>query len=114
MDDKSLRDHLLYLLGGGGAHISFETLVADFPTELMNRRVEHIPYTAWQVVEHMRIAQWDILEFIRNPEHVSPEFPAGYWADRLDCSRRADVGRNRRGISRRPQRDRTHHRRFGD
>jgi hypothetical protein len=30
-------------------------------------------------VEHMRIAQWDILEFSRNPKHVSPEFPEGYW-----------------------------------
>jgi len=27
----------------------------------------------------MRIAQWDILEFTRDPKHVSPEFPAGYW-----------------------------------
>jgi len=27
----------------------------------------------------MRIAQWDILEFIRNPDHVSPDWPAGYW-----------------------------------
>jgi hypothetical protein len=27
----------------------------------------------------MRIAQWDILEFSRNPDHVSPDFPAGYW-----------------------------------
>ena len=27
----------------------------------------------------MRIAQWDILEFSRNPSHVSPKFPQGYW-----------------------------------
>jgi hypothetical protein len=27
----------------------------------------------------MRIAQWDILEFSRNPAHVSPDFPDGYW-----------------------------------
>jgi hypothetical protein len=27
----------------------------------------------------MRIAQWDILEFSRNPRHVSPDWPAGYW-----------------------------------
>jgi hypothetical protein len=27
----------------------------------------------------MRIAQWDILEFCLHPEHVSPEFPEGYW-----------------------------------
>ncbi|MDP8982089.1 MAG: hypothetical protein M3O35_16015 [Acidobacteriota bacterium] len=30
-------------------------------------------------MEHMRLAQWDILEFTRNPKHLSPEFPAGYW-----------------------------------
>jgi len=29
----------------------------------------------------MRIAQWDILEFSRNPKHVSPAFPAGYWPE---------------------------------
>jgi hypothetical protein len=27
----------------------------------------------------MRLAQRDILEFSRNPRHVSPEFPEGYW-----------------------------------
>jgi hypothetical protein len=31
------------------------------------------------LLEHLRIAQWDILEFCRNPRHMSPEFPAGYW-----------------------------------
>jgi hypothetical protein len=29
----------------------------------------------------MRIAQWDILEFSRNPKHVSPSFPDGYWPE---------------------------------
>ena len=27
----------------------------------------------------MRLAQWDILEFSRDADHVSPEFPKGYW-----------------------------------
>ena len=27
----------------------------------------------------MRSAQWDILEFVRDPGHVSPPFPDGYW-----------------------------------
>ncbi|MGB6122676.1 MAG: DinB family protein, partial [Bacteroidota bacterium] len=27
----------------------------------------------------MRIAQWDILEFSRNRNHVSPDWPEGYW-----------------------------------
>jgi hypothetical protein len=78
-NDQALREHLLYLLRGGGAHIDFENVVADFPVELTNRKVEHIPYTPWQVLEHMRIAQWDILEFSRNADHVSPPWPEGYW-----------------------------------
>jgi hypothetical protein len=77
--DKSLRDHVLYLLRDGGAHIDFETTVNDFPVEIINKRVDKIPYSAWQVLEHMRIAQWDILEFSRNASHVSPDWPDGYW-----------------------------------
>ena len=77
--DRQLRDHLLYLLRGGGAHIHFENVIADFPIELINQEIEGLPYTSWQVVEHMRIAQWDILEFSRDANHVSPEFPKGYW-----------------------------------
>lgn len=77
--DKALREHLLYLLRGGGAHIDFEAVIADFPAALINRKVEHIPYTPWQVLEHMRIAQWDILEFSRDARHVSPKWPEGYW-----------------------------------
>jgi DinB family protein len=77
--DKALRDHLLYLLGGGGAHADIKAFISDFPVDLVNERIENLPYTPWQVLEHMRIAQWDILEFSRNPRHVSPEFPAGYW-----------------------------------
>lgn len=77
--ERALREHLLYLLGGGGAHIDFEGVVKDFPVESMSRKLEHLPYTAWAVLEHMRIAQWDILEFSRNPGHVSPQWPEGYW-----------------------------------
>src|ERR1043165_9193090 len=83
--DASLRKHVLYLLRGGSAHLSFDDFVNSFPPDLCNRRTEGLPYTAWQVLEHMRIAQWDILEFSRDASHVSPEFPKGYWpgADEL-------------------------------
>ena len=77
--DQSLREHLLYLLRGGGAHVDFESVVADFPVGKAHQKVEHLPYTAWQVLEHMRIAQWDILEFSRSVAHVSPKWPEGYW-----------------------------------
>jgi DinB superfamily len=78
-NDKSLREHLLYLLRGGGAHVKFEDVIKDFPAASINRKAEHIPYSPWQVLEHMRIAQWDILEFSRNGDHVSPPWPEGYW-----------------------------------
>jgi|SRR5215472_10129399 len=80
-DDAQLRDHLRYLLSGGGAHLSFDELIEDFPEQAINGRIDGVPYTPWQVLEHMRLAQWDILEFSRNPKHVSPPFPAGYWPE---------------------------------
>ena len=78
-NEQSLREHLLYLLRGGGAHMSFDDFVEEFPAKLCADKVPGLPYTAWQVLEHMRLAQWDILEFSRDPKHISPEFPKGYW-----------------------------------
>ena len=77
--DKALRDHVLHLLRGGGAHVDFEKAVADFPIQLCSVKLAGVPHTAWSLLEHMRIGQWDILEFSRNPKHVSPDYPAGYW-----------------------------------
>ncbi|QDU59835.1 DinB superfamily protein [Planctomycetes bacterium Pan216] len=79
MSDQSLREHVLYLLGPGGAHVGFDKAVEGFPEELLGERVAGVDHTPWRLVEHLRIAQWDILEFSRNPKHVSPEFPTGYW-----------------------------------
>lgn len=78
-DNQSLREHTLYLLRGGGAHISLDDFLRQFPVELCGRQITGLPYTPWQVLEHMRIAQWDILEFSRNANHISPDFPSGYW-----------------------------------
>jgi DinB superfamily len=75
----ALREHLLSLLRGGGAHLDFEKAVAGLPPELRGVRPAGLPHSPWRLLEHMRIAQWDILEFSRNPRHVSPPFPEGYW-----------------------------------
>src|SRR5262245_8076561 len=77
--DQSLRDHVLYVLRGEGAHVTFDDFVADFPVKFCGQNVEGLPYTAWQALEHIRIAQWDILEFSRDSKHVSPKWPEGYW-----------------------------------
>src|SRR2546423_8581838 len=78
-NQQSLRDHLLSLLRGGNAHISFDDFIAGFPAETCGQRIEGLPYTAWQVLEHMRIAQWDIVGFSRDAKHASPSWPKGYW-----------------------------------
>src|SRR5579864_2612749 len=77
--DRLLREHLVYLLKGGGAHVSFAAGVSRFPASLRGARYPGTPYSAWEILEHMRIAQRDILEFSRNPKHASPAWPAGYW-----------------------------------
>ena len=77
--DKLLRDHVLYLLSDGGAHTDFDHAMGDWPVQLAGAKVANFPHTAWMLLEHMRIAQWDILEFSRNPKHVSPSWPEGYW-----------------------------------
>ena len=77
--EKVIREQLLDLLKAGNAHMSFSDAVSGFPLKEINRRLPNASYTVWHLLEHMRIAQRDILEFARNPGHISPEFPAGYW-----------------------------------
>ena len=79
MNDRPLREHLDYLLGGGGAHLNFDRAVDGLAPEFRGKRAPGLPHTPWQLVEHLRIAQWDILEFSRDAKHVSPDFPTGYW-----------------------------------
>ena len=81
MSDQAIREHVLYLLKGGGAHLNFEQAIADLPEEFRGKKVEGVSHTPWRLLEHLRICQWDILEFSRNPEHVSPDFPDGYWPE---------------------------------
>ena len=77
--DRVVRQQLLALLRGGNAHMNLAEAAADFPLESINVLPPNVPYSPWQLLEHVRITQWDILEFVRNPQHVSPEWPEGYW-----------------------------------
>lgn len=77
--DESLREHLLYLLGGGGAHLGFDQAVAGLAPDLRDRRPAGLPYSAWELLEHLRICQRDILEFSRDPDWMSPQRMEDYW-----------------------------------
>lgn len=77
--DQPLREHVIYLLDGGGAHAKFDDVVKDFPVKLRGQKPTGLPHSPWMLLEHMRLAQLDILGFTRNPKHESPEWPEGYW-----------------------------------
>ena len=77
--DKALREHVLYLLEGGGAHAKFDEIVAGIPPKLFGQKPAKLPHSLWMLLEHLRITQWDILEFSRNPKYQSIKWPEGYW-----------------------------------
>jgi hypothetical protein len=78
---QSIRKEVDRLLAGKGAHADFEAAVADFPPKLRGVKPQGAPHSAWDLLEHLRIAQWDMLGFSRDPKHVSPDWPGGYWPE---------------------------------
>jgi hypothetical protein len=78
----ALRTHVIELLQGGHAHAAFDAAVSGFPVDQAGEKPAGMAHSAWQLLEHMRIGQWDILEFTRNPKHISPQWPEGYWPER--------------------------------
>lgn len=79
MDEKIVREHLRKLLLWHDAHLDWKEALSGFPAEQRGLKPDGAPHTAWELLEHVRIAQWDILEFCRDTNHVSPDWPAGYW-----------------------------------
>ncbi|HMD30731.1 MAG TPA: DinB family protein [Candidatus Acidoferrales bacterium] len=79
MDEKSLREQLRQFVGWGEAHANWPDALKNLPARLRGVRPAGAPHSAWELLEHARLAQHDILEFSRNPKHVSPDFPSGYW-----------------------------------
>ena len=74
-----MRTQLAKALDWGEAHADFDAAVKDFPPALRGRRLEALPYSAWQILEHLRIAQHDILDFSRNPTYKEMKWPDDYW-----------------------------------
>jgi hypothetical protein len=81
-NDKALRKHILYLLQESGAHLDFDAAVKDMPFDLQAKKPKGGEHSPWQLLEHLRIALCDIVEFTRDPKHVSPKWPEGYWPAR--------------------------------
>ena len=78
-NDPDLRQQLVGLLKGKGAHLAFDEVIHDWPVEARTRTPHGAPHSAWQLLEHMRIAQRDILDFCVKPDYIEPSFPDDYW-----------------------------------
>lgn len=79
VNEKLLREQLTAILTWGEAHADWKAALAGLPAKHRGVKPPGAPHSAWELLEHARIAQWDILEFCRDPKHVSPDFPSGYW-----------------------------------
>jgi hypothetical protein len=77
----AVREQVIALLRGGNAHVTFDDAIRNWPAAKRHVVPGGAEHSAWELLEHMRIAQWDILEFSRNPKHVSPDWPSGYWPE---------------------------------
>ena len=81
-DTDIVREQLLALIDGRGAHMPFDAAVADFPDDAINRYPPNVAYTPWHLLEHIRIAQRDILDYMRDRAYLAPAWPEEYWPAR--------------------------------
>jgi hypothetical protein len=77
--DEQLRDHLVWLLRGGDAHMTFQDAISGFLLDRINDVFPNGTYSPWALLEHLRITQWDILDFITNSDYEYREWPKEYW-----------------------------------
>lgn len=77
--DADLRKHLIALLEGGNAHITFQDAIKDFPVDRAGIRPEGSPHSAWELLEHLRLAQADIVLFSHDKDYVEQKWPDDYW-----------------------------------
>lgn len=80
--DKILREHLLSLLKGGNAHMTFAEAIKNYPVAKINDIFPNGEYSSWHLLEHIRITQQDILNFIVNPDYKYLDWPKDYWPPR--------------------------------
>ena len=89
-DTDEPRQQLLALLDGRGAHMPFESAVADFPDAAINAHAPKVSYTPWHLVEHLRLTQADMLEYVTNPDYRHKRWPEDFWPDAKARASRAE------------------------
>jgi len=97
-EDKIIRQHLLWLLDGGNAHMTLDAIVKDFPLDQINVIFPSSTYSFWGALEHTRRTQADILDFIKNPKYKELAWPKDYWPKRGQLVKPADWQKTVKGF----------------
>jgi hypothetical protein len=79
MSDRAIRDLLGKALAWQDAHATFDDAVKGIPAEARGSVPQHLPYSAWQLLEHLRITQRDILDFCVDSDYEEMKWPDDYW-----------------------------------
>lgn len=98
MNDRVVRDQLVELLTGGQAHLTVDKALRALEPKARGKRPSRGAHSIWEELEHMRRAQEDILRYTLDAAWRSPEFPVGYWPERVvptDSEWRSSVKRFR-------------------
>ena len=77
--DSNLRRHVVALLEGKGAHLTFDAVMDGWPAAARASKPDGAVHTAWQLLEHLRLAQRDILDFCVADSYEELAFPDDYW-----------------------------------
>ncbi|MBT0810242.1 hypothetical protein KIH41_03005 [Litoribacter ruber] len=64
---------------GGHAYIKLEEVLNDFPYDHIQKKVDKLPYTFYDLFEHMRLAQKDILDYCCSENYKELSWPEDYW-----------------------------------
>ena len=81
MSEWKMRENLVELLRGDGAHASVEKALEGLPPTLRGVRPAEGTHSVYELLEHMRIAQEDILRYTIDAAWESPPWPSGYWPE---------------------------------
>jgi len=84
MKDDVVRENLIELLKMGSAHVTLTKALSGIKPENRNIIAHQSCHTIWEELEHMRLAQEDILRYTLDPEWISPQWPKGYWPEKVD------------------------------
>ena len=79
VDEAELRERVVDLLTGGGAHATAEDSFARIPPAARGKKPRGSPHTPWELLEHLRIAQKDILDYAIEPAPRALEWPKDFW-----------------------------------